>query len=426
MAEYEDRERFIPFQKSEIIRLICEEGTLSNEDQDKFRMFCKILESIYHFEFHTKAEELKKNYFPLNPDRDTRMIREYSDRDIRKCEDNLLEKFKEILNNANYEEVTEKDLEYAVEKESLFNISLFIDFDDFESQLIFRRGVKQKKIVFRKWFFKKLEADIPIFERVAMLVKFKDKAYFETKKRKNLKFAPGTMIIKLFKNIPKADIEMLFPNTQVRMRLKDILMMGGTAIGGGVAVFLKAGAGLIAMASVFWFMTRSFVSTGGELPSLGPAEISGMVGGASALAAIGAFLVKQWNSYKNRKIQFMKTLGDNLYFKNLDNNAGVFHHITDDAEEEECKEAILAYYFLLKSENGLTEPDLDGFIEQWFEKTQNVMVDFEIKDALRKLKELELCRTSQQNGQDVYQAVSLDSACERLDYIWDNYFQFNV
>ncbi len=146
------------------------------------------------------------------------------------------------------------------------------------------------------------------------------------------------------------------------------------------------------------------------------------------MAAIGGYLNKQWNTYKNRKIQFMKTLGDNLYFKNLDNNAGVFHHITDDAEEEECKEAILAYYFLLKSENGLTEPGLDNIIEEWFEKNQNVQVDFEIKDALRKLKELELCKAAEQNenGQDVYQAASLDGACERLDYIWDNYFQFNV
>ena len=37
----------------------------------------------------------------------------------------------------------------------------------------------------------------------------------------------------------------------------------------------------------------------------------------------------------------MKALSDNLYFKNLDNNAGVFHHLIDAAEEEEVKEAIV-------------------------------------------------------------------------------------
>jgi hypothetical protein len=50
-----------------------------------------------------------------------------------------------------------------------------------------------------------------------------------------------------------------------------------------------------------------------------------MVGGVTALTAIGAFLFKQWNSYKNRKIKFMKALGDRLYFNNLDNNAAGFY-----------------------------------------------------------------------------------------------------
>lgn len=42
----------------------------------------------------------------------------------------------------------------------------------------------------------------------------------------------------------------------------------------------------------------------------------------------------------------MKALADNLYFKNLNNNDVVFHRLIDSAEEE-CKEAILAYYLLV-------------------------------------------------------------------------------
>lgn len=428
MTEYRDRERFIPFRKSEIIRLACEEGSFSPEDQEKFRSFCKMTESIYHFEFHKKLEYLKENYYPFNPDNDTRTIHQYSPDEIRKCEDNLLENFKEILNNANYEQITEADLAYAMEKESLFKISIFVDFDDFDSQVIFYRGTATQKATLKKWLIQTVKTDVPVFERIAIFIKFKDAAYFETKKRKNLQFEPGSMIIKLFKNIPKADMEMLFPNTQVRMKPKDVVLMVGSLIGGGIAVFLKASAGLIAMASVFWFLTRSFVLNGGEMPNLGPAQISAMVAGGSALAAIGAYALKQWNSYKNRKIRFMKILGDNLYFKNLDNNAGVFHHIIDAAEEEECKEAVLGYYFLLRSENGLTESALDDVIEAWLEKKYNVLIDFEIKDALRKLETLELCRITGQNenGENIYQTLSLDAACKKMDDVWDNYFQFNV
>jgi len=428
MAEYQNRERFIPFRKSEMIGFLCKEGTPGSEDREIFRTFCNMLASILHYEFHKKSEILKENYHPFNPDTDTRTFCNYSAEDLGRCEDNLLENLKKILNDANYSQITEKDLIYAIEKESLFKISLFVDFDDFEKQIIFCRGSGSEKKIVRKWFFRKAETDIPVFERVAMLIKFKDSAYFETKKRKNLQFEPGRMIIKLFKNVPRADMEMLFPNTQIRMKLKDKLLMGGSAVAGGVAVILKAGAGLIAMASVLWFMIAAFVMSGGRIPVPESAEVSAMVGGISALAVIGAFILKQWNNYKNRKIRFMKTLGDNLYFKNLDNNAGVFLHLTDAAEEEECKEAMLGYYFLLRAEKGMSESALDDVVEDWFEKEYNILIDFEIKDALRKLKELKLCRVARQNesGKDIYQAVSLNEACKILDDIWDNYFRFDV
>ena len=236
------------------------------------------------------------------------------------------------------------------------------------------------------------------------------------------------MIVKLFKNIPKGDLEMLFPNAQVRMKVKDKLLMGGFAVGGGITVLLKASAGLVAMASILWLMSRSVIVGSGELPSLGPVEISGMVGGMTALAAIGAFLFKQWNSYKNRKIKFMKTLGDNLYFKNLDNNAGVFYHIIADAEEEEFKEALLGYVFLAESKTGLTADALDDAIEDWFKTTYDTPIDFEIEDALEKLKRLTLCEIAgtANTGEPLWTAVSLTTACERLDFLWDNFFQMHA
>ena len=267
-----------------------------------------------------------------------------------------------------------------------------------------------------------------MYDRVALIIKYKDEAYFKALKRDGLNFAPGTMIVKLFKNIPKWDLEMLFPNAQVRMKLKDKLLMGGVAVGGGISVMLKASAGLIAMASILWLMARSVITRGGEMPGLGPVEISGMVGGMTALAAIGAFLFKQWSSYKNRKIKFMKMLGDNLYFKNLDNNAGVFYHIIADAEEEEFKEALLGYSFLLKAEAGLSARALDDAIEAWFKEVYGVPIDFEIEDALGKLERLQLCKITGKDdtGAPLWTAVALPEACERLDRRWDNFFQVHA
>ena len=121
----------------------------------------------------------------------------------------------------------------------------------------------------------------------------------------------------------------------------------------------------------------------------------------------------------------MKTLGDNLYFKNLDNNAGVFFHIVADAEEEEFKEALLGYFFLAQSETGLTAAALDDAIEDWFKETYDTPIDFEIEDALGKLKRLKLCKPvgTAKTGLPIWTAVSLTEACARLDFLWDNYFQ---
>ena len=118
----------------------------------------------------------------------------------------------------------------------------------------------------------------------------------------------------------------------------------------------------------------------------------------------------------------MKALADNLYFKNLDNNAGVFYHLIDTAEEEEFKEAVLAYYFLLTAGEPLTKSALDQRIENWLADRWDCHIDFEIGDAIHKLQRLKLIAVD-----DAYlRCVSLPEARQQLDTIWDNYFSYNT
>jgi F0F1-type ATP synthase gamma subunit len=140
------------------------------------------------------------------------------------------------------------------------------------------------------------------------------------------------------------------------------------------------------------------------------------------LGTLGGFLFKQFNTFKNRKIQFMKTLTDSLYFKNLDNNQGVFHHLIDAAEEEEFKEAMLAYYFLITEHKDLNMESLDQVIEEWFREKLNCPMDFEVNDAIDKLLRLNL--VEKQNG--FIKAKSLKECNQILDNTWDNYFDHKV
>ncbi|MDX2494085.1 MAG: TMEM143 family protein [Desulfuromusa sp.] len=428
MVDYSARERFIPVDKVELVNRLSHSTIVAAADREDYFLFSKLLDSYFHFEFHSQTENLKQSYLPFNPDSDTLNLQELSPAECKIHESQLIDTFKEVLNQANFQQINEEDLSYAVSEESLLKLNLYVDFDDFENQLVFRRGSRIDQVEHKKGLFKKEIVDMTVYDRVALIIKYKDATYFAAADREKLNFQPGSMIVKLFKNIPKGDLEMLFPNAQVRMRMKDKLLMGGIAVGAGTMVLLKAGTGLIAMAGILWLMTRSMIASGGTLPTLGPVEISGMVGGMTALVAIGAFLFKQWNGYKNRKIKFMKTLGDSLYFKNLDNNAGVFYHIIADAEEEEFKEALLGYLFLLKSDAGLTATELDTTIEEWFTETYATPINFEIDDALDKLKRLKLCHVveNDQTGESRWKALPLLDACRQLDQLWDDFFQVHL
>jgi len=142
---------------------------------------------------------------------------------------------------------------------------------------------------------------------------------------------------------------------------------------------------------------------------------------AVGLVALGGFAFRQVNKVKGRRLKYLKSLSENLYFRVLDNNAGVIHHLVDAAEEEDCKEAILAYYFLLTRKGDLTEPELDGEVERWFAEKHGVTLDFEVDDAMAKLERLELAH---REG-EVLRVEPLDEAKRRIDSRWDNLFEYN-
>jgi hypothetical protein len=132
--------------------------------------------------------------------------------------------------------------------------------------------------------------------------------------------------------------------------------------------------------------------------------------------------MRQFNNFKNRKILFMKALSENLYYRNLDNDAGVFHHLLDAAEEAEVIEALLAYHFLRAADTPLTIDELDHRVEQWFSQRWQAEFDFEVDDGLDKLRELELVTTTPDGK---YLPVPIDEALRRLDRLWDNAYAYN-
>jgi len=144
---------------------------------------------------------------------------------------------------------------------------------------------------------------------------------------------------------------------------------------------------------------------------------------ATAFAGLAVIIFRQVMGIFNLRTKYMMRLSRNLYFHNLDNNLGVVGHLVDAAEEEECKEAMLAYYFLHTYQDvDYNQGQLDQAIEMYLREKYGVRIDFEVVDGLRKLRELSLL-LEQPGG--ILKVVDLTRACELIDAQWDNFFQYH-
>lgn len=398
--------RFIPFRKRDIVEMCLQDDLLTGQEEN-FRQLFQMLDSIFHYEFHKTVENLKDAYAAVDPDADTRHLESET------CPDSVqfVELLRILLEKANYERVSEAELNQALLQSSLFKVRLFVDFSDFSEVLLFCRGESTRKETVSGWrgLFSR-DIEFINYDRVMVYLRFRNDPIKSEGRLPACR--PGATVLKLFQNVPRADLEMLFPNTHVRMRPIDKLLIGiPAAVSGGIVLTTKLGTSLVLLGSLLGF----WMGLSSHPVALNKTTLMALLAG---LMALGGYLWKQINGFKNRKLKFMQALTQNLYFKNLDNNAGVFHRIANDAEEEECKEALLAYYFLLTSERPLSRGELDRKIEGWMADRWQCAIDFEIADALDKLMALELVQESHGG----LTAKPLSDSIRILDRRWDDYF----
>lgn len=408
------REHFLPVRRVDLERMLLSEPGVSGEERSQLVAFFAILTATIHDEFHARLERLKDLYNPINPDRDTLSMPDEPAVDERA----FIAELEALLTRANYKRLPQEELNRALTEESVFEVKLHTQLSDFAELVIYHRGAATRNEVQRRWFGRQKLISVDYFSRVALFTRFKNKEWFEARERRKQKipFKPGTALLKLFQNVPKADIEMLMPNAEVRLRMKDHLMLGIPAILGGIGVLLKFAATI----AVAWVIILAWMGMRESRPEDHAAHVGALLGCGLALLGLLGFLWRQYNNVKNRRLRFMKELSDNLYYRNLDNNAGVLHRLVDEAEEEDAKEALLAYVFLLRAGGPLSVESLDKHIEKWFQERLSVAVDFEVDDALEKLARYRLASV---DGNQ-WTAVPMVEAKRVLDERWDNKFTY--
>ena len=441
MSENFDSEAYIPFRRRQLVDLCINDGKLSPEDQKIFRRFCEILSAYFHYDFQEKLEKAKRAYMPLNPDIEAKPVRSLAFDEILAFRKQLAEISVDLLEDANFTKLPESDLNHALESESLVPLKTYVDFDDYEQVLVYYRGEKPATLTIKRLFRKK-EIQVRNLTRVALLLAFKDKEHFESKSNlkdiEELGFIPGKTYLYLYKNVPRSDLELLFPNVEVAMSAKDRTIFALPALGAIVPIMMKIVPSLALLAAAILVFTIGSEGTrqlGFNVKDSG--NIYPVLAAALSVGAgLGGFAVKQYLNYKNKRLKFLKKVTDTLFFKCLVTNEGVLHTLTDATEEEISKEVILIYYHLLTGTGAITPDQLDEIIENWLESKFSGDVDFDIQKGLAHLRELSAVidtgdgkakskpiLVSDKDG--MLNIAGLQDALGIVDTLWDNAFPYS-
>lgn len=405
------REHYIPFDKEFLLE---QQIVFFSEDPKKVEDFKKlfdITEHYFHYEAFNLIHNLKQNYALFDPDLSPEEREGFVGKsDFSTFKTTLLN----VLERANYSRVNQETLDKALKDSDLIGLNLAIDFKAFKDYELYVRGHHKTKEKVSHFVFWKKEIEVEYYDRVMIFLNYQDAHYFKEKKvdLDKLPIDPGCIVLKVFKRVPKNDLETIFPNAVPKMSTTDKLLFWVPGIGGGISLLsTKVIPALILMYAAY---------QSGESIDLLNSKTS-LNQGLIALGILAAYLFRQYSSFVNKKIKYSKMLSDSLYFKNLGNNSGAFYSLLNSSEEEVLKETILAYAFLNRSKTPLTAEELDHQIESWFATKLNTNLDFDVKEALLKLKNIGLGIES--NGK--WEVIPLDKALIRIDEVWDGIFEYN-
>jgi hypothetical protein len=387
----EVRERFLPVKLSMLRDRMLSDPRLSGEEREQLGRLFDMMADRFHVDFGDKLEHLKTVYDRFDPDRDTLPLSYDVARESAEQEE-LSRAFAQLLLDANYVEMPREQIMTCVQYQSQIGLSVRASLADYAQLRVFYRGMRHEQRTFRPWYapWKQKDERVHVLSRVALLIRL-------------TKHPHGPIFLKLFKNVVVEDLEMLMPYVQVHMRLIDHLKIGSSVAGGVLTAFWKVFTAAILSPWIFLFVMCGFA---------------------------GAF-IRGVSSFVSNKTRYMQTLTANLYFQNLANNGSAITHLVDAAEAEECKELSLVYFILyVERDRDYAPKHLDRRIEEWLRTEFGLKVNFEVSDAVQKLRDKGLLihrpsTTASPSADGLLKVHDLPATLRLLDETWDNYHACN-
>jgi hypothetical protein len=353
-----------------------------------------------HHLYRQRHEQLTYIYAPLDPDRDCMLpsvpTAQYRDR---LC-DELFERTADALTRANYRQLTGEEIEQAIRATSQWGVRTRIELDALSHLSVYARGSVIGRRRIRRWqnWFREEAVRVPLYQRI--VVQFRT-----TARLRSTQFDSRRVYFRMFKNVPQQDIDMLLPATGIHMSWLDHSKIVVPS--------------LYAVAMTLWRVLRNVVI----LTLFGVFKTLGLI--LLVLFAIG-FGIKSMFTYRsNTKRRYLLNMTQNLYYQNLDNNAGVLLRLLEEGEQQEAGEAILAYFvlaFLIAEDGRASLAQVDQACENVLLEVTGLHVNFDIEGTMQNLLQLNIVNSEVDASGTLWRAVPLDQAISNLDTIWDNWF----
>lgn len=377
----------------------------------------KLLGALLHHEAHAELEGLKALYDPLDPDAPP------SRRDASVGAFEAFEReLSEALARANFIEIDPDSVQSRGETQRLTGLSIKPSAAGTRRVRYFARGAHSETLDMRRWFGLKHERiDVQTMNDVVVLVGFKAEdeaaaaADRKALKRMRRGVRQGAALVKHFRNVAGPELVTLHPGAKPSMRPRDQAMLAGPAVVAGVPVLLNLWPAL----TVIFAVLAAYFGAQGVIEE---SELKRALAAVSGLVAVGAFVMRQRLKYEAQTLRYQKQLADTVYFRNLANNSGVLDLLIGAGEEQDAKEAFLAYFVLRREARPLVKAEIDNFCEAFLRDQFGLEIDFEIQDALGKLERLGLVTHENES----YSAVAPADALVRLDAAWDGLFSFSA
>eukprot|EP00123_Amoebidium_parasiticum_P018129 comp24114_c1_seq1/m.43630 comp24114_c1_seq1/g.43630 ORF comp24114_c1_seq1/g.43630 comp24114_c1_seq1/m.43630 type:complete len:750 (-) comp24114_c1_seq1:52-2301(-) len=197
------------------------------------------------------------------------------------------------------------------------------------------------------------------------------------------------IVMKHFHDIPMADLEVVYPFKVPALNMFDLVKLVCTILAGLVSLIVgqKSDAGM--SSEVMYAIAL----------------------GMLMLAANG------YSGLQQQKAVYNSLLTQTLYDKQLSNNDTMILQLIHDVEEQEVNEACLAFYILTTCQDpkvGMEVDQIDEAAEEYLKQQFNLEVDFDVSDALDKLKDLGLVT----NQGSKYVVVPLEQCVDIMTKEW--------